>query len=98
MKDFNNILFNSKNGFSRIKEFDNQLGFWYTGCSGDIDNDNDLDVIMFNFHYLANKIQSKILWNDGLGNFTLDSNGIGTIPIVDHAELNDIIKMAIWIL
>lgn len=92
LKDFNNILFNSKNGFSRIKEFDDQLGFWYTGCSGDIDNDNDLDVVMFNFHYLGNGIQSKILWNDSKGNFVYDSTGIGKIPIVDHAELNDINK------
>jgi hypothetical protein len=91
-KDYNNILFNSKNGFSKIKEFDDQFGFWYTGCSGDIDNDKDLDVIMFNFHYLGNGIQSKILWNDGRGNFNYDSTGIGKIPIVDHAELNDINK------
>jgi hypothetical protein len=91
-KDYNNILFNSKNGFSKIKEFDDQFGFWYTGCSGDIDNDKDLDVIMFNFHYLGNGIQSKILWNDGRGNFSYDSTGIGKIPIVDHAELNDINK------
>ena len=90
LKDFNNILFNSNSGFTRAKEFDDQLGFWYAGCSGDIDNDGDLDIIMFNFHYQSNGVTSKILWNDGKGNFTYDDRGIGKIPVVDESELMDV--------
>lgn len=92
LQDFNNLLFNSPSGFNKVKEFEDQLGFWYSGCSGDIDNDRDLDVIMFNFHNSSNGVTSKILWNDGKGNFTYDDNGIGTIPIVDDSELIDINK------
>ena len=83
LKDYNNIIFNSPTGFNSIKEFDDQLGFWYTGCSGDIDNDGDLDIIMMNFHYGNNGVTSKILWNDGVGNFSYDDRGIGEIPVVD---------------
>lgn len=90
LTDYNNIIFNSPTGFNSIKEFDDQLGFWYTGCSGDIDNDGDLDVIMFNFHYDANGVASKILWNDGVGNFSYDDRGIGEIPVVDASELIDV--------
>jgi len=90
LKDYNNILFNSPTGFNSIKEFDDQLGFWYTGCSGDIDNDGDLDVIMFSYHYGHNGVTSKILWNDGVGNFSYDDRGIGEIPVVDASELIDV--------
>jgi hypothetical protein len=90
LKDYNNIIFNSPTGFNSIKEFDDQLGFWYTGCSGDIDNDGDLDIIMMNFHYGNNGVTSKILWNDGVGNFSYDDRGIGEIPVVDASELIDV--------
>ena len=90
LKDFNNLLFNSANGFVQVKEFDDKQGFWYAGASGDIDADGDLDVVMFNFHVQNNKVQSQILWNDGKGNFTYDSAGIGNIPVVDQAELRDV--------
>jgi hypothetical protein len=88
--DFNNILFNSPVGFNKVKEFDDQLGFWYAGASGDIDNDGDLDVVMFNFLIGTNGVKNQILWNDGLGNFTYDSKGVGDIAIVDQAELRDV--------
>ncbi len=90
LKDYNNILFNSPTGFNSIKEFDDQLGFWYTGCSGDIDNDGDLDIIMMNFHYGANGVTSKILWNDGKGNFTYGTSGFSDISTIGSAELYDI--------
>lgn len=90
LKDFNNLLLNSQNGFNKATEFEDQLGFWYAGCSGDIDRDGDLDVIMFNFHFLSNGVTSKILWNDGKGNFTYDDKGIGTLAVVDDSELIDI--------
>ena len=90
LKDFNNVLFNSANGLTQVKEFDDKQGFWYAGASGDIDADGDLDVVMFNFHVQNNKVPSQILWNDGKGNFTYDSTGIGNIPLVDQAEFRDV--------
>ena len=90
LKDFNNLLFNSANGLTQVKEFDDKQGFWYAGASGDIDADGDLDVVMFNFHVQNNKVQSQILWNDGKANFRYDSAGIGNIPLVDQAEFRDV--------
>jgi len=83
------LLFNLPDGF-KIKEFDDQIGFWHTGCSGDIDNDGDLDIIIFNFNYHGNNVCSKILWNDGKGNFTYDISGFSEIAPVDHSELYDV--------
>jgi hypothetical protein len=90
LKDFNNLLFNSSTGFKQVKEFDDKQGFWYAGASGDIDADGDLDVVMFNFHVQNNQVPSQILWNDGTGQFTYDSTGIGMIPLVDQAEFRDV--------
>ena len=87
--DICNILLNSPQGFTREKDFTDQ-GFWYTGCSGDIDNDGDLDIIAFNFHNQSNGVKSRIMWNDGKANFTIDFNGIGDIPVVYQSELVDI--------
>jgi hypothetical protein len=88
--DFCHLLFNSEKGFNKVKEFEDQTGYWVTGSSGDIDKDGDLDVVIFNFAYLSNLVTSKILWNDGKGNFTYDDRGIGKIPIVQESELVDI--------
>lgn len=91
MKDNCHLLFNSEKGFNKVLEFDDE-GFWVAGCSGDIDKDGDLDIIMFNFHYSVNGVKNKIQWNDGKGNFTASSEGIGEIPIVQASELVDINK------
>lgn len=88
-KEVCHLLINSSEGFTAIKEFDNLLGYWHTGCSGDIDNDGDLDIVMFNWAVLETKSQCKILWNDGKGNFTSDINGIGNIPAL-QSELMDV--------
>jgi hypothetical protein len=87
--DFCNILLNSSTGFNKVKDYTDQ-GFWYSGCSGDIDNDGDLDIIAFNFHNQSNGVKSRIMWNDGKANFTLDFNGVGDIPVVYQSELADI--------
>ncbi len=87
--DFCNLLINSPSGFTKEKDYTDQ-GFWYSGCSGDIDNDGDLDIIAFNFHNQSNGVKSRIMWNDGNANFTIDFNGIGDIPVVDQSELVDI--------
>jgi hypothetical protein len=89
LNDNNHLLLNSKNGFTTVKEFPDQ-GFWYTGCSGDIDNDGDLDIIAFNFHNQSNGVKSRIMWNDGKANFTIDFNGVGDIPVVYLSELVDV--------
>ena len=89
LNDNNHLILNSKNGFATVKEFPDQ-GFWYTGCSGDIDNDGDLDIIAFNFHNQAAGVKSRIMWNDGKANFTIDFNGIGDIPTAYQSELVDI--------
>ncbi len=89
LNDNNHLLLNSKNGFASVKEFPDQ-GFWYTGCSGDIDNDGDLDIIAFNFHNQSNGVKSRIMWNDGKANFTLDFTGVGDIPVVYLSELVDV--------
>jgi hypothetical protein len=89
LKDNCHLLFNSKKGFSKVLEF-NDEGFWAAGCSGDIDKDGDLDIIMFNFHYSTNRVKNKIQWNDGNGNFTASDEGIGEIPLVQASELIDI--------
>jgi hypothetical protein len=89
LNDNNHLLLNSKNGFTSVKEFPDQ-GFWYTGCSGDIDNDGDLDIIAFNFHNQSNGVKSRIMWNDGKANFTNDFNGVGDIPVVYLSELVDV--------
>ncbi len=90
LRDFNHVLFNSKSGFKDVWEFDDQLGFWITGASGDIDGDGDLDVVAFNFHVQGNGVPSRILWNDGKGHFTSDPSGIGFIRTVDASELVDV--------
>jgi len=93
MTDISHLIFNSKDGFNKIKEFDEAMGYWYTSCSGDIDNDNDLDIIMFNFHQsppIGNGVKSRILRNDGVGNFKSDTTGIGSIPFVSQSELMDV--------
>jgi hypothetical protein len=89
LNDNCHLILNSKNGLSAVKEFNDQ-GFWYTGCSGDIDNDGDLDIITFNFHNQAAGVKNRIMWNDGKANFSIDFNGIGDIPVVYQSELVDI--------
>ena len=89
LNDNNHLILNSKNGFTTVKEFLDQ-GFWYTGCSGDIDNDGDLDIITFNFHNQSNGVKSRIMWNDGKANFTIDFTGVGDIPVVYQSELVDV--------
>ncbi len=87
--DFCNILLNSPSGFNKVKDYTDQ-GFWYSGCSGDIDNDGDLDIIAFNFHNQSNGVKSRIMWNDGKANFTIDFTGVGDIPVVYQSEFADI--------
>lgn len=89
-QDICHLLFNSSSGFNSVKEFEDLKGFWHTGCSGDIDKDGDLDVIMINFAYWSNGVTSKILWNDGKGNFTVGTSGFSEIAPIHQSELFDV--------
>ena len=77
-----NLLLNDRNNMFQKKPMPNVKGFYYAGCSGDIDNDGDLDIIVFG------GIRNFILWNDGKGNFTQEDY-FGEVSI-DYAELIDI--------
>ena len=68
----------------------NYKGVWRTGTSADIDNDGDLDVIVFSTHHeYAGDILNRILLNDSKGNFTYKASNIDSINWVDRAELID---------
>jgi len=88
----NYLLLNSKTGLKEIRHF-NEQGFWYTGCSGDIDNDGDLDIIAFNFHNQNNGVKNRIMWNDGKGNFIIkkpENADVDNTSIVYQSELCDV--------
>ena len=89
----NKLILNTGNTLGLVKEISGLNGFWVSGCSGDIDKDGDLDVLVFNFHLLYNGVKNKLLLNDGLGNFTItDITGISDISLVDASELIDVNK------
>ena len=68
----------------------NYKGVWRTGTSADIDNDGDLDVIVFSTHHeYAGDILNRILLNDAKGNFTYKASNIDSINWVDRSELID---------
>ena len=66
----------------------NYLGAWYTGCSGDIDQDGDLDIITFTIDH-RNGLTNKVFLNDRKGNFTTKNSEIDNIPFSDVSELID---------
>ncbi len=82
------IIFNSANGFNRVKSFTDITGDWTPGCSGDIDKDGDLDVLLFSHHQDVSPT-SRALINNGSGEFTYADYGISDIDWADRAELVD---------
>lgn len=90
LDQISHILINSNEGLTTVKEITEQLGFHHTGCSGDIDNDGDLDIIMMNFAFFNNGVTSKILWNDGKGNFTFKTSGFSNVAPIVLSELFDV--------
>ena len=82
------IIFNSANGFNRVKSFTDITGDWTPGCSGDVDKDGDLDVLLFSHHQDVSP-RSRALLNNGLGEFTYADFGISDIEWADRAELVD---------
>jgi hypothetical protein len=86
----NYLLSNDGNGNFIRSQLPGQ-GHWYAGSSGDIDDDGDLDIVVFNFHVALTNERHRILWNNGSGIFTSDTAGIGRINAqIDHAVLADV--------
>jgi hypothetical protein len=86
----NKLIFNQNSSLNTVKEFTEFQGFFNAGCSGDIDQDGDLDIMLFNFHNLYNNTKNKVLINDGKGNFTITENPIlKDIPLAESSELID---------
>lgn len=89
----NKLLLNTGINLLNVKEISGLSGFWVSGCSGDIDKDGDLDVLIFNFHLKHNGVKSQLLVNDGSANFlATEIPGISDIPLVDASELIDVNK------
>lgn len=89
----NKLLLNTGINLLNVKEISGLSGFWVSGCSGDIDKDGDLDVLIFNFHLMHNGVKSQVLLNDGSANFIASEiSGISDIPLVDASELIDVNK------
>ncbi len=66
----------------------NYVGAWYTGCSGDIDGDGDLDIITFTIDH-RNGLTNRVFINNGKGNFTVKTSDIDNLPFTDISELID---------
>ena len=65
------LMSNSSKKYDLVK-FTNKIGFYHGACSGDIDNDGDLDI------FVLGKTNSYFLINDGKGNFTYSTSTIDT--------------------
>lgn len=85
----NNIMFNNGGSSFNVKELSEWKGIWRTSAVGDIDNDNDIDLLMFTTHQ-GKGFYNKLLINDGKGNFSVRKSDIDTIEWADATEMYDI--------
>ena len=78
----------SENGKYKLVEFKDKIGFYHGACSGDIDKDGDLDILVLGGP------NSYFLINDGKGNFTYSTKEIDVNKLGGqyHCELFDIDK------
>lgn len=87
----NNIMFNMDGKSFIVKELSDWKGIWRSATSGDIDNDGDIDLLVFTTHQ-GKGLYNKLLINDGKGNYSLRKSDIDTIGWVDASEIFDINK------
>ena len=81
------LLSNSSKKYNLIK-FTDRTDFYHSACSGDIDNDGDLDI------FVLGRLDSYFLINDGRGNFTYSLTHIDKSTLTEQyqCELVDIDK------
>jgi hypothetical protein len=85
----------SENGKYKLVELKDKIGFYHGACSGDIDNDGDLDIFVLGENaYFNGTNNSYFLINDGKGNFTYSTKEIDVNRLGQqfHCELFDIDK------
>lgn len=87
----NNIMFNMDGKSFIVKELSDWKGIWRSATSGDIDNDGDIDLLVFTTHQ-GKGLYNKLLINDGKGNYSVRKSDIDTIGWVDASEIFDINK------
>jgi hypothetical protein len=87
----NNIMFNIDGKSFKVKELSEWIGIWRTAAAGDIDNDNDVDLLIFTTHQ-GKGLYNKLLINDGKGNFSVRKSDIDFIEWADVTEMVDINK------
>lgn len=87
----NSIIFNRDGKSFYVKELSDWKGIWRSSTSGDIDNDGDIDLLIFTTHQ-GKGIYNKLLINDGKGNFYVRESDIDNIEWVDAVEMADINK------
>jgi len=85
----NNIMFNIDGNSFKVKELSEWIGIWRTATAGDIDNDGDVDLLIFSTHH-GKGLSNKLLINDGNGNFTIRKSDIDLIEWADATEMFDI--------
>ncbi len=82
------IMFNNEGTSFNVKSLTLWEGIWRTASAADIDNDEDLDIVMFSSH-LEEGLSNKILINDGMGNFKAIPSDLDYIAWADRCELID---------
>lgn len=87
----NNIMFNQNGKSFKVKELSEWSGIWRTASAGDIDNDGDVDLLIFSTHH-GKGLSNKLLINDSKGNFTIRKSDIDSIEWADNTEMFDINK------
>jgi hypothetical protein len=87
----NSIMFNDNGKSFKVKELSEWKGIWRSATTGDIDNDGDIDLLIFTTHQ-GKGLYNKLLINDGRGNFGVRKSDIDSIGWVDAAEIFDINK------
>jgi hypothetical protein len=68
--EFNELLLSNNNGKYNLVKFDKKVGFYHGACSGDIDNDGDLDI------FVLGGSNTYFLINNGKGEFSYSTNQI----------------------